>query len=115
MRDNKVVIYHHPNGEIKSFLTPEEIFPPRVEYFKRPLDKDSEETLRSMGVIGAQVVKEIMAIPGVMEIRIKPKEIRMKKEVSFSWEDIEGKVLEILIRAIRRKQIRPASHLDAGP
>ena len=37
-----------------------------------------------------------MAIPGVMEIRIKPKEIRMKKEPFFSWEDIEGKVLEIL-------------------
>jgi hypothetical protein len=106
MRDNKIVIYHHPNREIKSFLTPEQIFPPRVEYFKRPLDKDSEETLKSLGVIGAQVVKEIMAIEGVIEIRVKPNEIRMKKEGPFSWEDIEGKVLEILIRALRRKQIR---------
>ena len=109
MRDNKVVIYHHPNREIKSFLTSEEIVPPRVEYFKRPLDKDSEENLKYLGVIGVQIVKEIMAIPGVMEIRIKPKEIRMKKEPFFSWEDIEGKVLEILNRAIRRKQIRVVS------
>ena len=109
MRDNEVVIYHHPNREIKSFLTPEEIVPPRVEYFKRPLDKYSQEILNSLGVIGAQVVKEILNIPGVMEIRIKPKEIRMKKEVFSSWEDIEGKVLEILNRAIRRKQIRVVS------
>jgi len=109
MRDNKVVIYHHPNREIKSFLTPEEIFPLRVEYFKSPLDKDSEETLKSLDAIGAQAVKEIMAIPGVMEIRVKPKEIRMKKEMFFYWEDIEGKVLEILNRAIRRKQIRVVS------
>lgn len=106
MRDNKIIIYHHPNREIKSFLTPEEIFPPRVEFIRRPLGKDSEETLKSLGVIGAQVVKEIMAIEGVMEIRVKPNEIRMKKEELFSWEDIEGKILEILIRAVRKKQIR---------
>jgi len=109
MCDNKVVIYHHPNREIKSFLTAEEIFPPRVEYFKRPLDRDYEEIFKSMGALEAQVVKEIMAIPGVMEIRIKPNEIRMKKEVSFSWEDIEGKVLTILNRTIRRKQIKVVS------
>jgi len=109
MRVNKVVIYHHPNREIKSFLIPEEIIPPRVEYFKRHLDKDSEETLKSLGVIGSQIVKEIMDIPGVMEIRIKPKEIRMKKEPSSFWEDIEGKVIEILNRAMRRKQIRIVS------
>ena len=106
MRDNKIVIYDYPNREIKSFLTPEEIFPPRVGYIKRPLDKDSEETLRSLGVIGGQAVKDIMAIEGVMEIRVKPNEIRMKKEESSSWDDIEGKVLEILIRAVRRKKIR---------
>lgn len=109
MRDDKVVIYHHPNREIKSFLMPKEIFPLRVENFRSPLDQDSEEALKSMDVIGTQAVKEIMAIPGVMEIRTKPKEIRMKKEVSFSWEDIEGKVLEILNRAIRKKQIRVVS------
>ena len=81
MRGQKVVIYHHPNPEIKSFLTTEEIAPPRVETFKKPLEKNWENALDPLGVIGAQIVKEIMAIPGVMEIRIKPKEIRMKKEI----------------------------------
>jgi hypothetical protein len=104
--EKKVVIYHHPNPEIKSFLTTEEISAPRLEHFKRPLDNDSEGVLGELGLIGAQIVKDIMAIPGVMEIRIKPKEIRMKKERSSSWEDIEGRVLRILNRALRRKQIR---------
>ena len=30
----------------------------------------------------------------------------MKKEESASWEEIEGHVLKILKRALRRKQIR---------
>jgi hypothetical protein len=57
----------------------------------KPLDKDSEKILKQLGSIGAQIVKETMAIPGVMEIRIKPKEIRLKKEGSSSWEKIEEK------------------------
>lgn len=106
MREQKVVIYNHPNPEMKSFLTTVEISTPRVEHFKKPLDKDSENILKQLGIIGAQIVKEIMAIPGVMEIRIKPKEIRMKKERSSSWEEIEERVLEILNRAVRKKQIK---------
>lgn len=104
--DKRVRIYNHPNPEMKSFLATVEISAPRVEHFKKPLDKDSEKILNQLGIIGAQIVKEIMAIPGVMEIRIKPKEIRMKKEGSSSWEEIEEKVLEILNRAVRKKQIK---------
>lgn len=106
MRDSKVLIYNYPNPDIKSFLTTVEISAYRVEHFKRPLNKDMEDTLRQLGVIGAQVVKEVIAIPGVKELRINPKEIQLKKERSSSWEEIEGSVLAVLNRALRKKQMR---------
>ena len=51
-------------------------------------------------------MKKVMAIPGVNEIRIKPHEIRMKKEEDASWEDIEDKVCKILKKALQRKGIK---------
>ena len=106
MHNSKITVYNYPNPEIKSFITTIEISSPRVEHFKNPLDKDSEGTLMQLGVIGAQIVKEIMSVPGVSEIDIKPKEIRIKKEISSSWKDIEKQVIIILNRAFRKKLIR---------
>ena len=105
MHDPKVVIYHHPNPEMRSYLTDEEISSLRVEHFKRPFNKESEDILKSLGHIGAQVVKEIIFIPEVEEVRIKPKEIMVKKGESSSWTGIEEKVMEIIYRAFRRKKI----------
>jgi len=104
--DRQIEIYIHPNPEIRSFLTNTEISAYRVEKFKKPLEKNWEHTLKQLGVIGAQVAKEIWAIHDVNEIHIKPKEIRIKKEISSSWETIEKKVVEILTRALRKKQIK---------
>jgi hypothetical protein len=104
--DTKVEIYNHPNPEIKSFLTTVELSAPRVEIFKKPFDENREDSLNQLPLIGAQIVKNIMDIPGVREIIIKPKEIRLKKETSSSWEGIEKKVIEILTSALRRKQIK---------
>lgn len=104
--DRQIEIYIHPNPEIRSFLTNTEISAYRVEKFKKPPEKNWEHTLKQLGVIGAQVAKEILAIHGVNEIHIKPKEIRIKKEISSSWEAIEKKVVEILTRALRKKQIK---------
>lgn len=106
MSKEGVVIYHHPNPEMRSFLTSEEISAFRVEHFKRPLTGNSEKALRSLGIIGAQIVKEIMAIQDVMEVWIKPKEIRIRKEESSSWKGVEEKVYQILDRAMRRKGMR---------
>ena len=104
--DRQIEIYIHPNPEIRSFLTNTEISAYRVEKFKKPPEKNWDHTLKQLGVIGAQVAKEILAIQDVNEIHIKPKEIRIKKEISSSWETIEKKVVEILTRALRRKQIK---------
>ena len=104
--DRKIEIYHHPNPEIRSFLTNIEISAPCVENLKEPLGKDWDRALKHLGFVGAQVAKEIMAIREVKEIYVKPKEIRIKKKASSSWEKIEKKVVEILKRALRRKQIK---------
>lgn len=106
MSDWEVKIYHHPNREIRSFLTDVEISTPRVEKFRKPLEKEWENTLKPLGTIGAQVVKEILAIQEVREIQIKPKEVRIMKEASCSWEAIEERIVGILMRALKRKQIR---------
>jgi len=106
MAEQDIVIYHHPNPEMKSFLLSEEISAPRVEHLKKPLTNEARASLKSLGVLGAQVAEEIMALSGVEALQIKPKEIRVKKEVSASWEDIQGKVLDILRKALRRKQMK---------
>lgn len=95
---------------MRSSLLREEISAHRVEHFKKPLSKESEYLLKTLGSIGAWTVREIMAIHGVMEIRIKPKEILIKKEMSSSWEGIEDRVINVLKRAMRRKQIRLVKH-----
>jgi len=110
MSDEKVVIYDHPNPEFKSFLLPEEVSPPRVERFQKPLDRNGEERLKRLGILGAQVVREIMAVPGVMEVWLKPNEIRVKKELNWTWEKIQGPILEIVHRVLRKKKIRIVNH-----
>ena len=106
MAEQEIVIYDHPNREMKSFLTQVELSPPRLEHFKKPLDTESQAILAQLGLIGSQLVKEIMALPGVMSLRIKPKEIMVKKEVSASWEDIQDKILLILRRSLRKKGMK---------
>ncbi len=102
----QVVVYHHPNSQIKSFITSIDISAFKVEYFRNPLGKDSREALKGLGIIGESVVKEIMTIPGVEEIYIKPNEVRLKKIPSFSWEKINEKTIVILNRALRKKEMR---------
>jgi hypothetical protein len=106
MSAQKVRIYDHPNPQLKSFLTSLEICAYRVEHFKRPLDRGSEKALEQIGAIGAQVVRDLMALPGVHEVSIKPKEVRIKKGTAYSWGDIQERALEILLRALRRKELR---------
>ena len=107
MSDPEIVIYNHPNPEMKSFLTNEEISAPRLEHFKKPFNENSVDVLKNqLGFIGAQIVKEIMSIQGVKEMRIKPKEVYIRKELSCAWEEIETPVIDILKRGLRRKQYK---------
>ena len=106
MAEGTITIYHHPNPEIRSFLTQEDLFPPRVTLYQNPLNETADEDFKNTGPFGSQIVRDIMSLSGVKEIRIKPKEIRMKKEENASWGDIEQRVCRILDRALRKKQIR---------
>lgn len=105
MSEEDVVIYKYPNPELESFLIPEKIAPPLVEHFKKPVGGDFDSRVKKLGAIGAQIVKETMAIAGVKELRIKPKEVMVKKELWASWDEIETPILEILARAVRKKHI----------
>lgn len=101
----QVLVYRHPNLEIRSYLTPKEISSYRVECFNRAtLDRDAD-ALRSLGSIGEQAVRDLMGLFGVEEIHIKPRELRIKKALAASWDLLEPQIIGILQRAVRRKQI----------
>jgi len=100
-----IVIYKHPNPHIKSFFIPGPIWPPRVEIFRAPLQQSSREKMKNMGNIGAGVVQELLDIPGIIELRTRPREVLLKKDRVTSWEDIVPQALEILRRALRKQQI----------
>ena len=101
-----IMIYRHPNPEIRSYLTSAEISRYRVERFSVPAEDGLEAQLKTLGTIGAYVVREILAIPGVREVEIKPRELRVKKETSVTWDRIEEKIVHALNTAFRRKTIR---------
>jgi len=101
-----ISVYHHPNPMIRSYLVEENISSLRVEHLKGPLTDETAKILCKLGLIGAQVAKEILGIKGVNEIRMKPTEVWVKKTESSSWDEIEAKILSIIGRALRRKKIR---------
>lgn len=106
MENYTVEIYNHPNGEMKSFLLPEPILPPLVLQFKNPLPELSNNVLKDLGSIGERIVLEIIDIQGVDYIRVKPKEIQVRKMVSTSWDEIEGKIRNIIESAVRRSRMK---------
>ncbi len=106
MEDQKIEIYIHPNPEIRSFLTSRDISPPCVETFRPPLTADIDPALKALGTVASQIVRDILSIPGVREIRMKPNEVRIKKESSALWGDIEGRIIETLRHALRKKLLR---------
>ena len=101
-----ITIYRHPNPEIRSYLTSAEISRYRVEIFKADDREAFEPQLRGLGTIGTQVVREVMAIAGVHDVQIKPRELRVRKDPSVPWDPIEEKIIHALNTAFRRKMIR---------
>ncbi|MCF8061742.1 MAG: NifU N-terminal domain-containing protein [Deltaproteobacteria bacterium] len=108
MEDGDVQVYFHPNAEIRSYLTLQSITKPRVEAFAPPLDVDPDGLTAKLGTIGAQTVRELLGVPGVARIRIKPKEVRIQKTGHASWDDMEGDILRIMKRAVRKSRMHVA-------
>jgi len=103
--DDKIAVYEHPNPHMKSFCFSEPICPPRVEAFRSPFSHSTREQMKGFGNIGASVVQDLLAIPGIIEIRTRPKEKLLKKDHTASWEDIVPRAYEILQRALRKQRI----------
>jgi len=100
-----ITIYHHPNSEIRSYLTSDEISRYRVERFRSDDEEAFETKLKALGAIGAHVIQEVMAISGVHDVSIKPRELRVKKETAAAWDPIQEKIINALNTAFRRKTI----------
>ena len=101
-----IQVYHHPNREIRSYLTTDEISRFRVEVFRAADREAFEDQLKGLGTIGEHVVREVTSIPGVRDLEIKPRELRVIKKTSASWDAIEEKIIQALNTAFRRKKIR---------
>lgn len=106
MDSEAVRVYHHPNTEIRSYLTQDEITRPLYETFENPLNETQDSLSQRLGTIGARVVQEILGLSGVAQIRFKPKEIRVRKTLTATWEDLEPEILRIVERAVRRSRMR---------
>lgn len=106
MESRAIRIYYHPNLEIRSYLTPEPVTRPLVETFKRPLREDLELVVTRLGTAGAHMVRDLMSLPGIEHIRVKPKEVRIKKNPASSWNELEPGVLKIMERAVQRSRMR---------
>ncbi len=102
----EIRIYHHPNPEIRSYLVPIPITRLRVERFPGPPEDLPQDLPDRLGVLGAQVVRELLSLPQVAELTIKPKEIRLKKRSRASWESFEAQILTILQRGLQKRQWR---------
>ena len=106
MAEDRIVVYRHPNQEMRSYIISEAVSEYRVEHFTQPLQKQHEEILRSLGIIGRRVVEGIVRLSGVQEVTIKPKEVIVKKGLTATWEDLEPEILHILNHAVRQKRLR---------
>lgn len=87
------------NPDFLHFYVNVEISKTRIKSFYRPLRSTSDAYLVEVGEKGAELVKRVMAIPGVSKIFIEPYELCIHKTPLFNWEDIVPRI-EKAIREI---------------
>lgn len=109
MAEHEVTIYRHPNPEIRSFLTREPLSPPTLWVGRRPFESEDIARLKRLDLVAAQLIRNLAEIPGIEEIRLKPKEIRVKKIPDASWEQIEARALQDIRGALRRRKLHLVS------
>lgn len=106
MENDTVQVYYHPNPEIRSYLTDHTLTKPRLESFASPLMEDPDNLITKLGIAGAQMVRDIMSIPGIAQIRVKPKEVRIRKVPHASWDVMEPEIFRIMNRTVRKSKMR---------
>jgi len=79
-RNDSNLMHLHTTVEISQYC---------INSFYRPLRDTSEEYLEKVGEKGAELVRRVIAIPGVKELFIHPYELTLVRSSSlFEWEDI---------------------------
>ncbi len=86
-----------PNPEVRVYNLTTEISKHHIHNFWRPLrEGSSDKYLEEVGELGASLLHEVFALPGVNEVFIKPYELSVTKGDAFEWDEIEPDILEAL-------------------
>ena len=78
-----------PNPNVMLVHVTEEMSECPSQAFQRPLRPSSDKYLAEMGEKGAELVRRILAIPGVVDVSIHPYKLRIEKAPLFQWKKIE--------------------------
>ena len=70
------------------------------ECFYRPIRESSGEALARVGTLGTQLVRELLALDGVVLVEITPYSVCLEKGRVFKWWDLGVRVLEVIVRAL---------------
>lgn len=102
----KIVVGIHPNLERRTYHMVTEISQHPIHVFDRPLRKSSEKYMEEVGDVGSRILRETLAVSGVVSVTIHPYELGVEKGKIFSWDTIEPAILNILKDASEKKTKR---------
>jgi hypothetical protein len=86
----KVVIHEDHQATRREYHTNFEVSKSRIQDFKRPLADWTEGYLKEIGPEGASLVRKLMALPGVVEIWMRPYEVDVEIGKVFNWAEHYG-------------------------
>ena len=85
----KIQTEFFPNTSCMRFHLMVEISQVNYQSFDRPLRPTSDQYLEMVGEKGAELVKKVMAIPGVINVSIGPYRLTVTRDSSlFGWTEI---------------------------
>jgi len=101
MTSRIITVEECPNVNWRRFCITVEISKSSRSFWS-PLELISKQRLMEMGKRGATLVKAVLTIPGVYKVEVYPDFIYVAKNVSYTWEIIEPRVIEALKKAFGR-------------
>lgn len=102
----KIVVEIHPNLEKRTYHMVTEISQHPIRVFDRPLRKSSEKYMEEVGDVGSRILRETLAVSGVVSVAIYPYELGVEKGKAFSWDTLEPAILNILKDVSEKKTKR---------
>ncbi len=99
MARSKIVVKYFSDPNFREYHVSKEISLSH-EIFKRPLRPRSNEYLKRVGKVGAELVRDIIAVPGVASVGIESYHLWVSKGHAFEWAEIESYVVNALKQAV---------------